>query len=74
MKFLVKINDTFSEDVVATEFVFDTCGGVQFYHMVVSQENRNATFKMLVKAFAAGQWITVIDTNNEKNILAEWKR
>jgi len=74
MTYLVSINKDFSEHIDAGEAVFDNCGGVQFYQLVIDDDKPNTPYRMLVKAFASGNWKTVVDQKLQGKKRVEWLR
>lgn len=69
--YIVTING-YTEQIKATEIKFDDGGGIQFYQLVVDKENPNSPYKILVKAFAAGNWQTVIDQSLDGKTCVEY--
>ena len=74
MAYLVTINNDKAEHIEATEIKFDDGGGIQFYQLVVDEGKPNTPYKMLVKAYASGNWRTVIDQDLEGKKRAQWNR
>lgn len=73
MTYLVKISRDEAEHIKAVEAVFDS-GGVQFYQLVIDDDKPNSPYKILVKAFASGCWMTVIDQSLQGKKQVVWKR
>jgi hypothetical protein len=74
MTYLVSISRDVAEHIDATEATFDTSGGVQFHQLVIDDDKPNAPYLMLVKAFASGNWRTVVDQNLQGKKRVEYRR